>query len=45
MRIDEDEDIGYGLGEGVRVFEEGPGVRVCVEDDGEEGGSRIWSYC
>lgn len=34
MGVDEDEEVGYGLGEGEGGFEERPGVRVCVENDG-----------
>lgn len=33
----EDEDVGDGLGEGEGGGEEGPGMGVCIEDDGEEG--------
>lgn len=33
----EDEDVGDGLGQSEGGGEEGPGVGVCVEDDGKEG--------
>lgn len=43
VRVDEDEQVGYGLREGQRVVEKSPGVGVRVEDDGQEGGGRFWS--
>lgn len=41
MGVDEDEDVGNGLGEGEGGFEEGPGAGVRVDDNGEEGGGWI----
>lgn len=40
--VDEDEDVGEGGGQGEGRGEEGPGVRVCVEDYGQEGGRGFW---
>lgn len=42
MGVDEDEDVGDGLGEGEGVFEKRPGMRVCIDDDGEERGCWIF---
>ena len=39
--VDEDEEVGNGLGEGERGLEQCPGVGVGVEDDGQERGGRF----
>ena len=39
--VEEDEDVGDGGGEGKGGVEEGPGVWVGVDDDGEEGGGSV----
>lgn len=36
MSVYEDENVGYGFREGEGGFEEGPGVRVGIEDDDQE---------
>lgn len=38
MGVYEDEEVRYGFREGENWGEKGPGVRVCVEDEYEEGG-------
>jgi hypothetical protein len=41
MGVDEDEDVGYRGGEREGVFQESPSMRICVEDDGQQGGGGI----
>lgn len=41
MGVDEDEEVGNGGGEGKSGGEEGPGVRIRVEDYRQEGGRRL----
>lgn len=41
MGIDEYEEVGDSGGEGESRLENGPGVRVGVEDDGEERGGGV----
>ncbi len=45
MGVYEDEEVGDCGGEGESWGEEGPGVGVCVEDYGEEGGRGFWDQC
>lgn len=42
MGVDEDEDVGDRLGEGERVFEKRPRVRVCIDDDSQK--RRCWIF-
>lgn len=41
MGVDKDEDVGDCLSEGEAGVEGGPGTRVGVDDDGEEGGRTV----
>lgn len=54
MGVYEDQDVGDCFGEWEGVFEEGPGVWVCVDDYGEEGWGQVlvvvmvmvrWDFC
>lgn len=44
MGVDEDKDVSYGGGEREGVFQEGPSMGVCVEDDGQQGGGGVFTF-
>jgi hypothetical protein len=44
MGVDKDEDVGYRGGEREGVFQEGPRMGVCVEDDCQQGRGGIFIF-
>lgn len=42
MGVDEDKKVCDGFREREGIVEEGPGVRICVEDDGEKRRGVLW---